>query len=129
MHYGLPLPLLLPLLLSAAPSYCFTFPVQRATTGVNATVGGNRTGDSALCAAYAIAKVPIFSLESFTDNPILDRRLATSTPVTATAAMQSRERDQRKLWGKCPPKLWEQGPQPVEASGQQFKKQAMMGNE
>jgi hypothetical protein len=34
-------------------------PNQLATMGVSATVGGNRTGDSALCAAYASATVPI----------------------------------------------------------------------
>lgn len=37
------------------------FPIQPATIGVRATVGGNLIGDAALCAAYAKAKVPTFS--------------------------------------------------------------------
>lgn len=36
-------------------------PIQPATIGVRATVGGNLIGDAALCAAYAKAKVPTFS--------------------------------------------------------------------
>jgi hypothetical protein len=40
---------------SASPP---SFPNIFATTGVSATVGGNLIGDAALCAAYAIAKVP-----------------------------------------------------------------------
>lgn len=37
------------------------FPIQPATMGVRATVGGNLIGDAALCAAYAKANVPTFS--------------------------------------------------------------------
>uniref|UniRef100_A0A0D9W4S4 E2F/DP family winged-helix DNA-binding domain-containing protein n=1 Tax=Leersia perrieri TaxID=77586 RepID=A0A0D9W4S4_9ORYZ len=44
------------------------FPIQFATTGVSATVGGNLIGDAALCAAYASANVPTFPPVS----PVLD---------------------------------------------------------
>lgn len=40
------------------------FPSILAITGVKATVGGNRMGDVALCAAYAMATVPAFSARS-----------------------------------------------------------------
>ncbi len=52
-----------------------------ATTGVRATVGGNRTGDSALCAAYAMAKVPTFSLVSEGFSPTRCSKEGTSTPA------------------------------------------------
>lgn len=42
-------------------SFSVFFPIQPATIGVRATVGGNLIGDAALCAAYAKAKVPTFS--------------------------------------------------------------------
>ena len=42
-------------------SFSTFFPIQLATMGVRATVGGNLIGDAALCAAYAKAKVPTFS--------------------------------------------------------------------
>lgn len=42
-------------------SFSAFFPIQPATIGVRATVGGNLIGDAALCAAYAKAKVPTFS--------------------------------------------------------------------
>ena len=58
-----------------------SFPNNRATTGVRATVGGNLTGDKALCAAYAIATVPTFSFVSLTLKPILASNPATSTPA------------------------------------------------
>lgn len=51
-----------------------------ATTGVKATVGGNLMGESALCAAYAIAKVPTFSPVSPTLIPIVPTSPPTSTP-------------------------------------------------
>mmetsp|Transcript_9780 Transcript_9780/g.19359 ORF Transcript_9780/g.19359 Transcript_9780/m.19359 type:complete len:99 (-) Transcript_9780:499-795(-) len=60
-------------------------PSHLATTGVRATVGGNLTGDRALCAAYAIANVPTFSLVSDTCNPTLDKIAATSTPAFTKA--------------------------------------------
>ena len=43
-------------------------PSALATTGVSATVGGKRTGDSALCAAYAMAKVPTCKAAIGTDT-------------------------------------------------------------
>ena len=57
------------------------FPSHLATTGVSATVGGNRTGDSALCAAYAMATVPTRSLVLLTWMPTLPSKADTSTPV------------------------------------------------
>lgn len=44
-------------------------PIQLATMGVRATVGGNLIGDAALCAAYAKAKVPTFSPVSSVEIP------------------------------------------------------------
>lgn len=46
------------------------FPIQLATIGVRATVGGNLIGDAALCAAYASAKVPTFPPVSSVAMPI-----------------------------------------------------------
>lgn len=45
------------------------FPIQLATMGVRATVGGNLIGDAALCAAYAKANVPTFSPVSLAEIP------------------------------------------------------------
>ena len=45
------------------------------------TVGGKRTGDSALCAAYALANVPTRSEVSLACRPSRESRDATSTPV------------------------------------------------
>jgi hypothetical protein len=55
-------------------------PIHFATTGVSATVGGNLTGLSALCAAYAMAVLPMFSLVSVTGRPREERREGTSKP-------------------------------------------------
>lgn len=60
-------------------------PSQRATTGVSATVGGKRTGDSALCAAYAIANAPTFSLVALTVRPTRASKAPTSTPAVTAA--------------------------------------------
>ena len=49
--------------------YCTSLPIQRATRGVSATVGGNRMGDAALCTAYASAKTPTCSLVALTVMP------------------------------------------------------------
>lgn len=51
-------------------SFSTFFPIQPATIGVRATVGGNLIGDAALCAAYAKAKVPTFSPVSSAEIPI-----------------------------------------------------------
>lgn len=59
-----------------------------ATTGVNATVGGNLTGERALCAAYAMAKVPTLSLVSDGLSPNLERRAGTSTPTNKPELLQ-----------------------------------------
>ena len=73
-----PLPLLT---LDSASSCCPLLPRNLATTGVSATVGGKRTGDSALCAAYAMAAVPTFSLVALELMPTLDSSADTSTPA------------------------------------------------
>lgn len=44
--------------------------MSSATTGVSATVGGNLMGDAALCAAYAMANLPTFSLVELGCSPI-----------------------------------------------------------
>lgn len=59
-------------------------PISFATTGVNATVGGNLTGDNALCAAYAMATVPTLSLVSEGFRPKRWSNADTSTPAKHT---------------------------------------------
>ena len=58
--------------------FCFlsSLPIHPATIGVNATVGGNRIGLAALCAAYAIATVPTFSEFCVAMMPIIDNNVS-----------------------------------------------------
>ena len=65
-----------------------SFPRILATTGVKNTVGGNRTGDNALWAAYAMATAPTFSPVPLTVSPNLPRKLATSTPAKRKFCLQ-----------------------------------------
>jgi len=68
---------------SVPPAALSLRPSHRATTGVSATVGGKRMGDSALCAAYAMAAVPTRSLVSDAFRPTRCSSAATFTPGSA----------------------------------------------
>ena len=73
-----------------------------ATTGVRATVGGNRTGDSALCAAYAMAKVPTFSLVSEGFRPTRCSKEGTSTPaMNCRTSEQSHDGEEQQSMDGC----------------------------
>jgi len=50
--------------------------------GVNATVGGKRTGEAALCTVYAIAAVPAVNDALVVSMPTLVNSSFTSTPLS-----------------------------------------------
>jgi len=72
---------------SVPPAALSLRPSHRATTGVSATVGGKRMGDSALCAAYAMAAVPTRSLVSDAFRPTRCSSAATFTPGRAAGRL------------------------------------------